>query len=160
MPDTRHPTPAFDFRQARAVFSATLRQGMRPNADANGKRGASPMRGLVFSMFLAGFLASGAAARSADLRTYLAFIFASACGLAMFIVMPETVEARQRTLEIFFSRPVSVRTVTFGSFAALGVIIALVQGSYVAYPLFVAARDFGCPLWGILPAFAALCLMG
>lgn len=152
--------PRFDFRQARAVFSATLRQGMRPNADANGKRGASPMRGLVFSMFLAGFLASGAAGRSADLRTYLAFIFASACGLAMFIVMPETVEARQRTLEIFFSRPVSVRTVTFGSLAALGVIIALVQASYIAYPMFVAVRDFGCPLWGIVPAFAVLCLTG
>jgi hypothetical protein len=153
MPDSRHPTPAFDFRQARAVFSATLRQGMRPNADANGKRGASPMRGMIFSMFLAGFLASGAGGRSADLRTYLAFIAASACGLAMFIVMPETVEARQRTLEIFFSRPVSIRTVTFGSLAALGVIIALIQASYIAYPLFVGVRDFGCPMWAVVPIF-------
>jgi hypothetical protein len=148
-----------DWQQLRALIELLLKQGFRPSLLAVKGSRSHPLRQLVVGMTLLGIFFIGNAKYCADPDTFFYFLFTVTFGVVSLCILPDTLDARRRNVEVLDSRPVAKRTLLAARTSLLFMLAGIITVCFGLPPLISTRIFFGCS-WGMIAELWLLLVLG
>jgi hypothetical protein len=140
--------------QVRAMVELHLKQGLRKRTTALGKQ-VKPVQQIVVVMLAFGLLFTIAGRRAADLETFLILLFTSTFTLVSLNLLPDTLDARRRQVELLASKPINSKTMLMARTMNLLILAALISTFFSVIPLATLPVFYG-EIWLVPPIYLTL----
>lgn len=134
-----------DWKQAGTLLGMTLRQSFRANVDPATSKKSQPLRVWVVSLLVLGLVFMSTAGRCANFREFMVLLFVFVFAMAMFGIIPDTHDVRQKEIEILHCRPIAAKTLAVSNAFSLLMLAWLTTTFFSIAPFLKAVARFHCP---------------